>query len=133
MSLIIATGTNLGDKLNNLHKALHFLQKHFILIKKSQIYCSEAVDYLDQPDFFNQVLEFEIPSQLSPLEILKICSQIEKEMGRKRDIPKGPRVIDIDILFFQLESFHSQNLQIPHPRLFERSFVVRPLIELSFF
>jgi 2-amino-4-hydroxy-6-hydroxymethyldihydropteridine diphosphokinase len=132
MSLIIATGSNLGDKTSNLQLAEDLLKKHFSLTSKSRIYHSKAVDYLDQPDFYNQVLEFETP-HLSPLETLSIINQIEKEMGRIRNISKGPRIIDIDILFFDDIHIETSTLTIPHPRLFERSFVVLPLKELPGF
>jgi len=133
MSLIIATGSNLGEKEKYLLEAKLELQKHFSFINESRIYCSEAVDYTDQPDFYNQVLEFEIPKDLSPKQTMLLLLNIEKEMGRRRDIPKGPRTIDLDILFFGLEKINTDIIHVPHPRLFERSFVVLPLMELPFF
>lgn len=129
MSLVISLGTNMGDKIQNLTQAETALSKHFTLIEKSRIYTSKAVDYLNQPDFYNQVLSFELPDK-NPIEVLDILLCIEKEMGRKRDIPKGPRVIDLDLLFFATEKIDLPNLQVPHPRLFERSFIVFPLKEL---
>lgn len=131
-SLFIATGTNLGNRLENLAEAKKFLQKHFSLIAESKIYESPAVDYLNQPDFYNQVLEFELPN-LDPIETMKLLLQIEKELGRNRLIPKGPRLIDIDILFWGTKYINSETLLVPHPRLFERSFVVLPLSELPGF
>lgn len=131
-SIFIATGTNLGDRMLNLLEAKIQLQKHFHLIAESRIYESPAVDYLNQPDFYNQVLEFILPCE-NPETIMTLLLQIEKNIGRNRLIPKGPRLIDLDILFWGTEKIDSPSLQIPHPRLFERSFVVLPLSELPGF
>lgn len=132
MSLFIATGTNLGDRRHNLETAKTLLQKKFELIAVSRIYESSAVDYLDQPDFYNQVLEFKIPN-LSPEEAMSFLLETEKAMGRQRAVAKGPRLIDLDILFWQHLVINTTHLQLPHPRLFERSFVVLPLSELPGF
>ncbi|MBC7540563.1 MAG: 2-amino-4-hydroxy-6-hydroxymethyldihydropteridine diphosphokinase [Bacteriovorax sp.] len=131
-SIFIATGTNLGDRMLNLLEAKIQLQKHFHLIAESRIYESPAVDYLNQPDFYNQVLEFILPCE-NPETIMTLLLQIEKNIGRNRLIPRGPRLIDLDILFWGTEKIDSPSLQIPHPRLFERSFVVLPLSELPGF
>ncbi len=131
-SFFIATGSNLGDRLLNLNEAKSHLQKHFSLISESRVYDSAAVDYVDQPNFYNQVLEFELTSD-NPETVMAFLLSIEKIMGRNRIIPKGPRLIDIDILFWGLEKIKTPNLEIPHPRLFERSFVVLPLSELPGF
>lgn len=131
MSLILATGSNLGNKKENLNLARLELSKKFSLTSISRIYCSEAVDYFDQPDFYNQVLEFKIPNY-SPQDVLRIIQEIEKSLGRKKYIPKGPRLIDIDILFWNLEKIKTSNLIIPHPSWDQRSFVVLPLQELPF-
>jgi 2-amino-4-hydroxy-6-hydroxymethyldihydropteridine diphosphokinase len=132
MSLIIASGSNLGQSQQNLQNAQRELEKYFKLIAVSRIYTSKAVDYENQPDFFNQVLEFELPA-LKPLEVLEILLQIEKDMGRTRDVWRGPRTVDLDIIFWGMEKISSLNLEIPHPRWLERSFVVHPLRELPFF
>lgn len=132
MSLIIATGSNLGDSLHNLHQAKNFLAETFSLIAESRIYRSAAVDYENQPDFLNQVLEFKLPA-LTPAEVMAILLKIEKQMGRTRDIWRGPRTIDLDILFWGQETISTDTLTIPHPRWNERSFVVLPLQELPFF
>lgn len=132
MPIVIATGTNLGDRKLNLEKCLNELQKHFVLLEKSRIYESKAVDYLNQPDFYNQVLVFETPLASPNDTMLKILS-IEHSLGRSRDIAKGPRVIDIDLLFYDIEKIETEILSLPHPRLFLRSFVVLPLRELTYF
>jgi len=132
MSLIIATGSNIGNSLEHLESAKILLEKRFHLIAASRIYSSRAVDYENQPDFLNQVLEFSLPVG-SPEEILKELLSIEANLGRIRSVPRGPRTIDIDILFWGLEKFDTDLLTIPHPRWSERSFVVLPLQELPFF
>lgn len=132
MSLFIATGTNLGDRLRNLGQAKTLLQNKFQLIAESRIYQSTAVDYINQPDFYNQVLEFVTPN-ISPHVCMRDLLEIESSMGRNRIVPKGPRLIDLDILFWDCLKIDDENLQLPHPRLFDRSFVVHPLRELPGF
>ena len=132
MALIIATGSNIGDSLEYLSRAKAELEKHFKFVAESRIYTSKAVDYTNKPDFFNQVLQFELP-KISPQEVMSILLDTEKSLGRNRDIPKGPRTIDIDILFYGLENVDSDHITVPHPRLFQRSFVVFPLKELPYF
>jgi 2-amino-4-hydroxy-6-hydroxymethyldihydropteridine diphosphokinase len=131
MSLILATGSNLLDRLDNLNHALEILKSKFNFLAASRVYTSEAIEYLDQPEFCNQVLEFEIPT-ISPQETLEIINRIEFDLGRKRDIPKGPRTIDIDIIFWGLDKVSTPKLTIPHPAWNERSFVCLPLQELPF-
>lgn len=131
-SFFVATGTNIGDRRQHLLDAKIILEKEFQLIAESRIYESPAVDYLDQPDFYNQVLEFALPT-LSPQQVMNRLLQIEQELGRNRLIPKGPRIIDLDILFWSNKIIETDSLTIPHPRLFERSFVVLPLAELPGF
>ena len=132
MSLILATGSNIGDKPDSLARAKKLLSEEFILLAESRIYTSPAVEYLNQPDFYNQVLEFEIPN-FFPQEALKKINSIEHILGRTRDIDKGPRTIDIDIIFWGLSSLNEESLQIPHPSWEQRSFVVHPLCELPYF
>lgn len=131
-SFFVATGTNVGDRKLNLQTAKDLLASEFHLVAESRIYESPAVDYLNQPDFYNQVLEFSLPA-ISPQEVMKRLLQIELEMGRNRIVPKGPRIIDLDILFWSDSKIQTESLTIPHPRLFERSFVVLPLSELPGF
>lgn len=133
MSLILATGSNLNDPLINLSVAKTHLTNHFELIRESKIYKSNPVDYFDQPDFYNQVLEFFLPVDLSPESVMQQLLQIESHMGRSRKILKGPRIIDIDIIFWGNLRLSTPSLSIPHPRWINRSFVVRPLMELPFF
>ena len=133
IDLILSTGTNLGDRVNFLKKAKEALSHKFQLIEESPIFESPAVDYLDQPDFLNQVIHFEINESYKPNSVLELISRIEVNLGRERLIDKGPRTIDIDILFYGDEIIQSQELQIPHPRQFQRSFIICPLKTLIIF
>ena len=132
MSLIIATGSNIGHSVETLKAAQAELSKHFHFIAASRIFYSKAVEYENQPDFYNQVLEFSTPT-ISPDNVMKLLLEIEIKFGRHRDIPKGPRTLDVDIIFWDTTSWKSDIVTIPHPRWSERSFVVKPLQELPFF
>ncbi|OIQ18287.1 MAG: 2-amino-4-hydroxy-6-hydroxymethyldihydropteridine diphosphokinase [Bacteriovorax sp. MedPE-SWde] len=133
MSLIIALGSNIGDSRSNLTNAIKLLSNAFNSpVASSSVYTSSAVGVTDQPDFFNMVIEFKRP-ELDVEEILQICLKIELEMGRIRLKRWGPRLIDIDVLYYGLETYRSESLEIPHPRIMERSFVVKPLQELPYY
>lgn len=132
MSLIIATGSNLGQSIESLELAKNMLCKEFNLIAQSEIFTSKAQEVSDQPDFFNQVLEFELPLS-DPDQTMLLILEIEKSLGRIRTKRYGARTIDIDIIFWGLENIKTKNLQTPHPNWSERSFVVKPLQQLPFF
>ncbi len=132
MSLIIATGSNLGESLEILSEARTVLAETYGLIAESRIYSSRAVDYDHQPDFFNQVLEFQLPDR-DPETVMRELLELELKFGRFRDVPRGPRTLDLDIIFWGLSELSTPQLIVPHPRWSERSFVVRPLKELPFF
>ncbi len=132
MPLVISTGSNLGDRVEHLSLARTELSKHLELLEQSQIYESPAVDYTQQPDFLNQILCFALPN-LTPQNTIELILKIEKDLGRVRNIDKGPRSVDIDILFWDTQKISTDSLEVPHPRLFERSFIVLPLKELEVF
>ncbi|MFZ5752793.1 MAG: 2-amino-4-hydroxy-6-hydroxymethyldihydropteridine diphosphokinase [Bacillota bacterium] len=128
--LFLALGSNVGDPVRNLLWAIERLTEAGLkMIKPSGIYLTEPVGYLDQPDFYNMVIKME--TDLEPRKVLEICQAIEVESGRVREIPWGPRTLDIDILFFGERLVHEEDLQIPHPRLKERAFVLVPLREIA--
>ena len=132
--IVVSLGTNQGNRLKNLEEARESLRPLLGDFKASQIVESKAVDYLDQPDFLNQILEFNInPNNLTPHQVLHHLLAIETRLGRVRDIDKGPRIIDLDLLFYSEQKINTQDLQLPHPRLFERSFIVHPLKTLPCF
>ncbi|MBF0297529.1 MAG: 2-amino-4-hydroxy-6-hydroxymethyldihydropteridine diphosphokinase [Oligoflexia bacterium] len=147
MTIIISTGSNLGDRIENLTRAREELEKIFILRALSRIYKSDPVDYLQQPFFYNQMLEFDgfncknnIGKKFcGPQEIMQELLKIENDLGRKRirnevgDVIKGPRIIDIDFIFYDLLKIDDPIVTLPHPRWHERNFVFLPLMELPFY
>jgi 2-amino-4-hydroxy-6-hydroxymethyldihydropteridine diphosphokinase len=99
------------------------------LIKQSSLYQSAAVGYLNQPDFINAVVE--INTQLSPEKLLEALLKIELEAGRERPFANAPRVLDLDVLLYDDVKMYKKKLTLPHPRMFERGFVLLPLAEIS--
>jgi 2-amino-4-hydroxy-6-hydroxymethyldihydropteridine diphosphokinase len=128
-SLYLSFGSNIGDRENNIKKALSLIQDKFSLIKLSSFYNTHPVGYLDQPDFLNCASYFK--STLSHEECLDFINHIENILGRIRKIKNGPRIIDIDIIYFNNEVYESARLIIPHPRMHERFFVLEPLFEIG--
>jgi 2-amino-4-hydroxy-6-hydroxymethyldihydropteridine diphosphokinase len=126
----LSLGSNLGDRAAFLSLALNRLESAGVRIaRRSSIHETEPQDYLDQPKFLNMAVEVE--TNLTPHELLTAIQKIETEMVRRRTIPKGPRTIDIDILFYANEIIATPGLEIPHPRLTARRFVLDPLSEIA--
>jgi 2-amino-4-hydroxy-6-hydroxymethyldihydropteridine diphosphokinase len=126
----LSLGSNLGDRQKNLQDAIAALPKAGVSVKQmSSIYETEPVDYLDQPWFLNIAVEAE--TQLAPAALLQALREIEAQMGSKKQIAKGPRLIDMDILLFGNEVIDTPDLQIPHPRMHLRRFVLQPLSEIA--
>ncbi|MGB0453644.1 MAG: 2-amino-4-hydroxy-6-hydroxymethyldihydropteridine diphosphokinase [Bacteriovoracaceae bacterium] len=131
-NVLLGLGSNLGDRKGHIEDAIEELKLYGKLIQRASYYSSAAVDYLDQPDFVNTVAHFQTKIQ-SPIVFLRQCLEIEKDLKRVRDIDKGPRTIDIDILFWNEIEHSSEELTVPHPSWKQRSFVVRPLLEIRYF
>jgi 2-amino-4-hydroxy-6-hydroxymethyldihydropteridine diphosphokinase len=131
MNLIVALGSNLGDRQSHLAQAKNELIQHLELVEASSILENEAVDYVDQPDFCNQILEFKIPTSLTPTDCLKLFKSIEEKMGRQKRFDKGPREIDIDIIFWGDAVLDLPTLKIPHPQWKMRPFVYELIFELK--
>ena len=128
--IYLSIGGNLGDRKTYLKKAIKLLIKAVgHQVQASNIYETEAWGKTDQEPFLNQVLEME--SYLSAFELLKTCLKIEAALGRSREERWGSRSIDIDILFYGDEIIEEKHLQIPHPRLHQRNFVLIPLKEIA--
>jgi 2-amino-4-hydroxy-6-hydroxymethyldihydropteridine diphosphokinase len=126
----LSLGSNLGDRDALLNEALARLESAGVHVaRRSSIHETEPQDYLDQPKFLNMAVEVE--TDLTPQELLAAIQKIETEMGRQRTIPKGPRTIDIDILFYANQVITTPELEIPHPRLTARRFVLDPLSEIA--
>ena len=126
----IALGSNLGDRAENLRQARERIESPDLrVLRASSIYETAPRDVESQPWFLNQVIECE--TDLFPRQLLERLQKIERAMGRKRRMAKGPREIDLDILLFGNAVVKAPELEIPHPRLAERRFVLEPLAELA--
>lgn len=124
----IGLGSNLGARDEHLRAAHQALARCGRVVRASRRYASAPVGYLDQPAFLNQVAELE--TALSPRALLEALQRIERELGREPGFRNGPRVIDLDILLYGDEAVREPGLEIPHPRMTQRAFVLRPLAEL---
>lgn len=126
----LSLGSNIGDREAQLREALLRLESAGVrTVRRSSIHDTEPQDLRNQPWFLNVAVEVE--TDLSPLDLLARIHEIEAEMGRVRTVPKGPRTIDIDILFYADVVIDSSELEIPHPRLAQRRFVLEPMAEIA--
>ncbi|MDI6889955.1 MAG: 2-amino-4-hydroxy-6-hydroxymethyldihydropteridine diphosphokinase [Thermodesulfovibrionales bacterium] len=126
----IGIGSNLGNRQENCLRAIEILEKRGITVKKkSSIYETEPWGVKDQPRFINMAIEVE--TGLEPKELLRILKEVEREVGREESFKWGPRIIDLDILLFDALILREDNLEIPHPLMHERDFVLRPLCEIA--
>ena len=128
-TIYIALGTNLGERLDNLRAAIDALGPDIHVLAKSHVYETPPWGYEDQPAFLNMVVKAE--TGLEPEPLLKYLKQIEAELGREKSIRWGPRLIDLDILFYDDLVLDTPPLIIPHPRLHERAFVLVPLADVA--
>lgn len=131
MGVFLSIGSNLGDKEKNCRKSIDYLEntEGIDLVKISGFYKTAPVDYTDQDWFINCAVE--LKTDLAPEKLLETIQSIENKMGRKRDIRFGPRTIDLDIIFYDDMIINSDKLEIPHPRMQERLFVLEPLCDLD--
>ena len=127
-TVYLGLGSNIGDRAQNLRAAIEKLQASVTVRRLSPIYETEPVDFTGQRWFLNQVIEAE--TGLFPMQLLSRAQKIERDLGRVRTVPKGPRTIDIDILLYGRTVMRSAALEIPHPRIGERRFVLAPLADL---
>jgi 2-amino-4-hydroxy-6-hydroxymethyldihydropteridine diphosphokinase len=129
-SVYISIGSNMGNRLGFLEMAVNALEMVAeVGVVCSAIYETRPVGFDQQPDFLNMVVRIRV--SLSPNELLKYIQAVEIQAGRTRDIRYGPRTLDLDILLYEDEYVCFRHLQIPHPRMWERSFVLVPLAELT--
>lgn len=127
--VFIALGSNQGRRIHHLQRAVEALTcLSERPVRCSSVYETTPVGYLEQPDFLNMVMS--IQTSLEPLQLLQTLHEIEQNEGRVRAIQNGPRTLDLDILLYDNLSVCYQMLQIPHPRMWERGFVIIPLAEL---
>ena len=125
----LGLGSNLGDRDANLRAALAALAPDVRVIRLSSVYDTEPLHYVRQPRFHNMVSQ--ATTALSPVELLHYLKKIEVSLGRVAGERYGPRVIDLDILFYDQLVVTEPDLIIPHPRLAERAFVLAPLAEIA--
>jgi 2-amino-4-hydroxy-6-hydroxymethyldihydropteridine diphosphokinase len=126
----IAMGSNVGDRAGMLERAIAAMKSAGIrVLRQSSVYVTEPVDAPGQAWFLNAVVEAE--TSLLPLQLLHALLRIERELGRRRITPHGPRTIDLDILFYGSSVIRSRELEVPHPRLPERRFVLVPLVQIA--
>lgn len=129
-TVYIALGTNVGEREENLREALRLLPEAGVHIQRvSSIYETAPVDFLDQEWFLNAVAEAE--TDLDALDLLGALRGTEARMGSKKAFPKGPRLIDLDVLLYGDETIDLPELQVPHPRMLDRRFVLVPLAEIA--
>jgi 2-amino-4-hydroxy-6-hydroxymethyldihydropteridine diphosphokinase len=125
----LVLGSNIGEKEQHLTQALHLISQICTIQKKSHIYLTEPVGYTDQDWFLNIAIEAE--TDLSPEDLLTSLQSIERSLGRIKTRTKGPRIIDIDILFYDDQILQTKQLIIPHPSVHERLFMLRPLMDVN--
>ena len=127
----IGMGSNLGDKVGQCEKAIAEILKvdQNKLLAKSSFFKTKPLGYSSQDWFINGVIKVE--TELDPLQLLRVLKRIESKLGRGETFHWGPRTIDLDILFFGEREIRTEELQIPHPRLLERQFVLIPLAEID--
>ncbi len=130
--VFLGLGTNLGDREQNLREAIARLKaaEGVNFLRQSRVYQTEPMHIADQPEFLNMVVEIEVEDEMSTRELLTLVKRIEEEIGRKHRQRWGPREIDIDILLFGDERIAEEDFEVPHPRMWERGFVMVPLAEL---
>jgi 2-amino-4-hydroxy-6-hydroxymethyldihydropteridine diphosphokinase len=127
----LGLGSNLGDRLENLRRAVTMLAEgpRTSVVRSSRVYETEPVGGPHQPPYLNAVVE--VATELEPRDLLDACARIEDELGRVRTVRWGPRPIDVDILTYDRRTIDRPDLVVPHPRMHERGFVLVPLAELD--
>ena len=129
-TVYLSLGSNLGERDRNISRAISsFRERNVRVVRESPLYETEPVDLREQPWFLNCVVEVEWDGE--PDELLETLHEIERYLGRARRVRNGPRVIDMDILFFGNQIIDLPQLEIPHPRLADRRFVLVPLNDLA--
>lgn len=129
-TVFLSLGSNIGDREKNLRTAITALAEANVRVTRvSSFYETEPVDLREQPWFLNCAAQAE--TELPPLELLRALREIESHMGTRKLVPKGPRLIDLDILLYGEETIDTPELQVPHPRMLLRKFVLVPLAEIA--
>ena len=130
VTIYLGLGSNLGDRLGNLKQALHLLAEELTVWCISSIYETDPWGFRDQPPFLNCVCS--VNSSLELQELLTLAKSVEKRIGRvPSEVKWGPRIIDVDVLLFGDRVVEKPGLEIPHPRMCQRAFVLVPLAEIA--
>ena len=131
MIAYLGIGTNIGDRLQNLIDTIDALNLLPLtkVVEISNVYETEPVGFADQNDFLNIVVS--VSTELTAHNLLGAALGIEAGMGRVRTIKNGPRIIDVDLLMYDNEEYNTKTLILPHPRMLERNFVLKPLLDLD--
>ena len=129
VTVYLGLGSNLGRREDNLRRAIGLLRRCVLPRRASPVYETAPWGFSQQPDFLNCVLE--VTATLAPHQVLSSVQGLEREMGRQPGVRYGPRLIDVDILFYGSQTLEYPDLQIPHPRLHQRAFVLVPLADLA--
>jgi 2-amino-4-hydroxy-6-hydroxymethyldihydropteridine diphosphokinase len=128
--VFLSLGSNVGERAGHIARAIAALGNAGVrVLRQSSLYRTEPVDFAVQAWFLNCVVEAE--TDLMPRQLLRVTQQIEQDIGRKKLVRRGPRAIDIDILLYGAARIATPELEIPHPRMAERRFVLVPLAELA--
>jgi 2-amino-4-hydroxy-6-hydroxymethyldihydropteridine diphosphokinase len=128
--IYLSLGSNLGDRAAQLARAMEALAAAGVrVVRRSSLYRTEPVDVPTQSWFLNCVLEAE--TDLMPRQLLRVLLEVERSLGGKKLVRRGPRAIDIDLLLYGASVVHAPELEVPHPRMAERRFVLVPLAELA--
>ena len=126
----LSLGSNIGDRSANIGRAVAALPAHGVrVIRQSRLYETEPVEMREQDWFLNGVVE--VQTELQPQQLMAALLAIEQSLGRQRLVPKGPRIIDLDILLFDSVILKQPQLEIPHPRMVARRFVLVPFAEIA--
>ena len=125
----LGIGSNLGERKENINKALEYISQRMRIEKKSSIYDTEPVGNVNQARFLNMVIY--VKTSIPANTLLFLLKGIESKMGRLPGPPNGPRIIDIDILLYGNQVIDTPDLKVPHPRMLERAFVIVPLAEIA--
>ncbi len=125
----LGLGSNMGNRQDNLDKALDFLSQRLRIEQVSSVYDTEPIGNIDQPRFLNLVCR--VYTRLAPMDLLALAKGVESKLGRIPSKSNAPRPVDIDILFYDDQVIETPELVIPHPRLTERAFVLVPLAEIA--
>jgi 2-amino-4-hydroxy-6-hydroxymethyldihydropteridine diphosphokinase len=131
--VFLGLGSNVGDREGNLREAIACLKAApgVNFLRESRVYQTEPIGVTDQPEFLNMVVEVEVADTMGARDLLTLVKRIETDVGRKQRERWGPREIDIDVLLFGDEHIVEADVEVPHPRMWERAFVLAPLAELE--